>query len=140
MEVCSMSTVIRKPPALCSQCEHFTGLAQNKYGICKQSLDKANLCFGFFHHISVHPHLHKNPPPVIQPGAGQMIDKPIVENLGCMKGPQPLLFLSAGGGVHVAEEKIPEGPLARPRGNFHSAQIFCPCAFKRTRKFAIRRK
>ena len=55
-----------------------------------------------------------------------MIDKPIVENLGCMKGPQPLHFLSAGGGVHVAEEKIPEGPLARPRGNFHSAQIFWP--------------
>ena len=69
-----------------------------------------------------------------------MIDKPIVENLGCMKGPQPLHFLSAGGGVHVAEKKIPEGPLARPRGNFHSAQIFCPCAFKRTRKFAIREK
>jgi len=55
-----------------------------------------------------------------------MIDKPIVENLGCMKGPQPLQFLSAGGGVYVAEEKIPEGPLARPRGNFHSAQIFWP--------------
>ncbi|MBQ7520780.1 MAG: hypothetical protein IJU12_10705, partial [Clostridia bacterium] len=45
----------------------------------------------------------------------QVIGKPIVENLGCMKGPQPLHFLSAGGGVHVAEEKIPEGPLARPR-------------------------
>ncbi|MBQ7519500.1 MAG: hypothetical protein IJU12_04205, partial [Clostridia bacterium] len=44
---------------------------------------------------------------------------------------------SAGGGVHVVEEKIPEGPLAGPRGNFHSAQIFCPCAAKRTRKFAI---
>ena len=63
----------------------------------------------------------------------QMIDKPIVENLGCMKGPQPLHFLSAGGGVYVAEEKIPEGPLARPRGNFHSFQIFWPCAVKRTR-------
>ncbi|MBQ7519123.1 MAG: hypothetical protein IJU12_02305 [Clostridia bacterium] len=33
-----------------------------------------------------------------------MTDKPIVENLGCMKGPQPLHFLSAGG-VYVAEEK-----------------------------------
>ena len=49
-----------------------------------------------------------------------MIDKPIVENLGCMKGPQPLHFLSAGGGVHVAEEKNsgaeldpgPSGPLS----------------------------
>ncbi|MBQ7520768.1 MAG: hypothetical protein IJU12_10645, partial [Clostridia bacterium] len=43
----------------------------------------------------------------------------------------------SAGGVYVAEEKIPEGPLAQPRGNFHSAQIFCPCAAKRTSKFAI---
>ena len=49
-----------------------------------------------------------------------MIDKPIVENLGCMKGPQPLHFLSAGGDVYVAEEKNsgaeldpgPSGPLS----------------------------
>ena len=78
--------------------------------------------------------------PSFEQAQAQMFDNAIVENLGCMKGPQPLHFLSAGGGVHVAEEKIPEGPLARPRGNFHSAQIFCPCAAKRTRKFAIRRK
>ena len=52
--------------------------------------------------------------------AAQMIDKPIVENLGCMKGPQPLHFLSAGGGVYVAEEENsgaeldpgPSGPLS----------------------------
>ena len=42
----------------------------------------------------------------------QMIDKPIVENLGCMKGPQPLHFLSAGGGVHAAEEKNSGAELA----------------------------
>ena len=41
-----------------------------------------------------------------------MIDKPIVENLGCMKGPQPLHFLSAGGGVYVAEEKNSGAELA----------------------------
>ena len=49
-----------------------------------------------------------------------MIDKPIVENLGGMKGPQPLHFLSAGGDVYVAEEKNsgaeldpgPSGPLS----------------------------
>ena len=40
-----------------------------------------------------------------------MIDKPIVENLGCMKGPQPLHFLSAGG-VYVAEEKNSGAELA----------------------------
>ena len=70
----------------------------------------------------------------------QTISKPIDENPGCMKGPQPLHFQSAGVGVYVAEEKLPEGPLARPKGNFHSAQIFCPCAVKRTRKYACRRK
>ena len=41
-----------------------------------------------------------------------MIDKPIVENLGCMKGPQPLHFLSAGGGVYVVEEKNSGAELA----------------------------
>ena len=41
-----------------------------------------------------------------------MIDKLIVENLGCMKGPQPLHFLSAGGGVYVAEEKNSGAELA----------------------------
>ena len=46
----------------------------------------------------------------------------------------------SAGGVHVAEEKNSGAELARPRGNFHSAQIFCPCATKRTRKFAIREK
>ena len=45
-----------------------------------------------------------------------------------MKEPQLLHLQSADDGVYVAEEKIPEGPLARPRGNFHSAQIFRPCA------------
>ncbi|MBR1607035.1 MAG: hypothetical protein IJ664_04940 [Clostridia bacterium] len=72
--------------------------------------------------------------------ANHTIDKPIAEISGCMKGPQPLHFSSAGDGVYAAEEKIPEGPLARPKGNFHSAQIFWPCAVKRTRKFAFRRK
>jgi len=67
------------------------------------------------------------PPHIKNPReGGQMIDKPIVENLGCMKGPQPLHFLSAGGGVYVAEEKNSGAELA-PAEEFFIPLKFSGC-------------
>ena len=53
----------------------------------------------------------------------QIINKPSVVNLGCMKGPQPLHFSSAGDGVYAAEEKICVAELAPAK------QIFIPIIF-----------